>query len=112
MRILILEDEPIIAIDLEDIVTTSAQNVECCLASTAAAGLLCIGEGVDFAMIDINLAGDREGCWTVVAALRAKAVPFCFVTSSRRDIPQRFRNVPFVAKPFAPRDIARVVAAI
>lgn len=111
MKILILEDEPIIAIDLEDIVGSANDDAECVLASTVDAGLRCVEGGVDFALLDIAIGHDRNTSFSVAALLMARGIPFCFVSSGGRSVPTVFRTVPFVSKPFRPETITGLLPA-
>lgn len=108
MRILILEDEPLIAMDLEDIVT-AATPAECVWARNCADGFLWIGEGVDFALLDFDLGSSNS--LSVAIRLDECNIPFCFVSGSLSELPQRFQRVPRVSKPFIPSDIHRVLRA-
>lgn len=103
MRILILEDDPLISMDLEDIVTRS--GVECVLASTVDEALARIAEGVDFALLDFHLGRDDLNSLPVASYLQEQAVPFGFVSGSLREVPARFANVPRTSKPFRPSEI-------
>lgn len=108
MRVLILEDEPIIAIDLEDIVTDRI-GAECVTADNVEDGMRCIEAGIDFAILDINLGDAKETSLPVAARLLEKRIPFCFVSSSLERLPPELLRVPRVAKPFQPKEIARVL---
>ena len=109
MRILILEDEPMIAIDLEYIVHDASGEAECTLATTVQAGVLSVEDGVDFAILDIHIGYDGKTSYPVASMLQARGIPFCFVSSSDKAMPYRYGNVPFVAKPYQPQEIARVL---
>lgn len=109
MRILILEDEPIIALDLEDIVASST-HADCILASTIEEGLACIEEGVDFAMLDVKL-GEGQTSLPVAQRLSERHVPFCFISSSLKQLPASYMGVPCVEKPYRPSEIARILPA-
>jgi DNA-binding LytR/AlgR family response regulator len=105
MRVLILEDEPIIAIDLEDIVTSGSDDVECFLAASLDGARRHIESGVDFALLDINIGHDNNRSYGIAAELMERRTPFCFVSSMDRSVPTAFENVPFVSKPFRPAQI-------
>ncbi|MFD2237307.1 hypothetical protein [Aureimonas populi] len=109
MRILILEDEPLIAMDLEDIVTGA--GAECVVASTVRGGLARVAEGVDFAMLDYNLGCPQNNSLPVALDLMARGIPFCFVSGSLAELPARFDAVPRISKPFRPREIEAVLPA-
>ncbi|MEF2071468.1 response regulator [Consotaella aegiceratis] len=111
MRVLILEDEPILAMDLEDIVE-SRSGAECVVADSVEAGLMGIERGVDFAMLDIHLGGDGETSLPVAQELLRRRIPFCFISSRLDDLPSSFHRVPKVGKPFQARDIAGVLPAL
>ncbi|WP_182084867.1 response regulator [Aureimonas sp. ME7] len=106
MRILILEDEPLIAMDLEDIVT-DAVAADCVWAKDLRDGMRRVTEGIDFALLDFDLGGDNS--LPVASYLRAHDIPFCFVSSSLSKLPPQFHNVPSVSKPFRPADILRAI---
>ncbi len=110
MRILILEDEPIIAIDLEEIVL-SKLDAEVVVASTAEEGLRHLAQGIDFAMLDINLGSPRTTSLPVAKQLLKKRIPFCFISSSLETLPNNFGAVPRVSKPFRATEIAGVLPA-
>ncbi len=107
MRILIVEDEPLIAMDLEDILQ-EASEADCVWARDAAGGLMQIARGVDFALLDFDLGGHTS--LPVALRLQAQSIPFCFVSGSLSDVPASLRRVPSIAKPFRPADIRRLLA--
>lgn len=78
LRILVVEDEPMIVMLLEDMLG----DLDCVLVGPAyrtdAALNIVQSERLDAAILDVNLGGQ---CTTVVAeALQAKGVPFVFAT--------------------------------
>ncbi|WP_061932304.1 response regulator [Aureimonas sp. AU22] len=107
MRVLILEDEPLIAMDLEEIVSETLQ-ADCVWASSLKDGLKRIQEGVDFALLDFDLGADNS--IPIARRLEALNVPFCFVSGSLSQVPSHFNKVPKIAKPYRSADIARVLA--
>ncbi len=108
MRVLILEDEPLIAMDLEDIILETLQ-ADCVWASSLKEGLLRIQEGVDFALLDFELGA--ENSLPVARRLEAMKVPFCFVSGSLAQVPGRYSQVPKIAKPYKSADIVKALAA-
>lgn len=110
MRVLILEDEPLIAMDLEDIVENRC-HAQCLMASNVDAALRHIADGVDFAMLDIHLGEGGANSLRVASSLMARSIPFCFVSASLTTLPEMFAGVPRVAKPFRPQEIERVLPA-
>lgn len=111
MKILILEDEPIIAIDLADIIDSASDHRDCVVASTLEAGLRCVEGGVDFALLDIRIGHERGTSFPLAALLMSRRIPFCFVSSGDRDVPEAFETIPFVGKPFKPENITKMLPA-
>ncbi|MDY8109368.1 response regulator [Fulvimarina sp. 2208YS6-2-32] len=100
MRILILEDEPIIAIDLEDTVRDRC-DADVCLADSVAEAEAHLKRGAfDFALLDVRLKGRGETSLAIAQRLARDKVPFCFVSSAIDPLPPHFQNVPHVTKPF------------
>lgn len=79
LRALLVEDEPLVALMIEDMladlgidVTLSASTLADALAAAAAEAEF------DFALLDINLRGERS--FPAAEALRRRGKPFMFVT--------------------------------
>ncbi|SDO04741.1 Response regulator receiver domain-containing protein [Aureimonas jatrophae] len=109
MRVLIVEDEPLIAMDLEDIVSEST-DADCVWARTLNEGMSFSQADVDFALLDLDLYGTTS--LPVADRLADRRIPFCFVTGNRHGLPARFRNVRCVGKPFRRTDIAQVLSGL
>jgi DNA-binding response OmpR family regulator len=64
---------------------------------------------LDGALLDINL--DHRFCFPICAVLAERGIPFAFLTgySHLSLIPQPYRHVPLVAKPFDPEELKRVL---
>ena len=108
-RILIVEDEPWIAMNLEEMVAefvTATVVVKPSVAATKNA--LQEQEAVDFAFLDVEVTNGKT--FEVANMLERKSVPFVFVSGSPQDqLPSDLRPVPFVSKPFSPAQIERVL---
>ena len=98
MRILILEDEPCIAMDLEAIVEADGHELVGMFGSLAEAREH-LGDGFDFALLDIDVTDGKS--FEIAAALFERRIPFAFVSASRpSEVPAGFRNASFIRKPF------------
>jgi DNA-binding response OmpR family regulator len=96
VRILILEDDPFIALDLQMIVDGEGHATTVCASLADARRHL---DEVDFALLDVDVRDGKS--FGLGTALREHGVPFVFVTGSRRsDIPSDLCDAAFVAKPF------------
>jgi CheY-like chemotaxis protein len=98
MKVLVVEDEALVALDLADMIADLGHDVVGPFMSVEAALPLCRGDLVDFALVDFNLG--RGTSERVADALDGAGVPFAFLTGYRPDaLPQRFREVPILSKP-------------
>lgn len=103
-RILIVEDEPLVALELATILEDAGARV-IGPAATAGQALALIeapapDAAPDAALVDGNLQGETvDG---IAAALTARGVPFLFVSGyGRENLPEGFEAVSIVAKPFS-----------
>lgn len=98
-RILVIEDEPLVAMELA-LTLGEAGVVVLGPASTANDALAVIGsEPLDGALLDGNLQGKLVDA--VAEALSTRSVPFLFVSGYGRDhLPAAFASIPIISKPF------------
>jgi PAS domain S-box-containing protein len=110
-RILIVEDEPLIAMDIEDTLTAHGYCVVG-QASTLESGLNRVEQGgFDAALIDANL--DGAPVEQLAAALTAGGIPFAFVTGYARDtLPTAFAGIPVLKKPFYNEQLLDLVSSL
>jgi CheY-like chemotaxis protein len=108
MRILIVEDDALIAMDLEDIVQART-GAECLLAATVDQALAHVSQGVDFALLDVNLRPAGATSQPIAERLQAMGVRFAFVTANPDQIPANMRSVPHVQKPFHHSEIEKAL---
>ncbi len=108
-RILVVEDEFLIALDITGALEQSGLVVIGPLASVRDALLTIERESVDGALLDANLGGKSVG--QVADALSARGVPFAFVSGyGREQLPPQHKGAPLIAKPFTSEDLLAVVA--
>jgi CheY-like chemotaxis protein len=108
LRILLVEDEPIIAMTAEDMLETigctivaSAGTIDEALAATRRGGF-------DVAMLDINLNGVAS--LPVADALKRSGTPFLFTTGYGSDGCGPHTDVPLVTKPYRIADLEAALA--
>ena len=107
-RVLVVEDEALIAMEIESALLDAGFAVVGPAATLAAATALAAAEALWAAVLDVNLAG--EPVFPVADALARRRVPFAFVTGYGPEVlPARFRDRPLLRKPCSPRT---VVAAL
>ena len=108
-RVLVVEDEFLIALDIERILESAgAKNIV--VVNRVAEALAALGrQQFDVAVLDFKL--DHGDVLPAAEKLSASEVRFIFLTGAPAEVQQaqRMRNVPVVAKPF---DSATLLAAM
>lgn len=98
MRILILEDDPIIALDLQMLVEHCGHEVVVVCETIAAMRAQLVDEP-DFAFLDVDLPDGKS--YEIASRLDERRIPFCFVSGSRRsEMPEHLRHARFISKPY------------
>lgn len=106
--ILVVEDEPLIAMMLEDFLDSLGHKVHRTCESVSDAIEAVDAGGFDIAILDVNLKG--ENVWPVASKLRERNVPFVLATGGHVDPPPpEFLTVPVLEKPYT---VERVTPAI
>lgn len=107
-RILVVEDEYFIASDLKRALQREGAVVVGPVGDLAKGLALAAGEGIDAAILDVNLAGAPS--LAIADALAARAVPFMFLTGyDKWALPDAYQAVPRVGKPFSIRAVLACV---
>jgi len=110
MRILILEDDPAIAFDLQAILEAEGHEVVESVSSLTEA-YRHLDDGFDCALLDIDVIGGKS--FGVAEALMQRRIPFVFVSASApSDLPQPLRQAAFVAKPYEEKTVVESVEHI
>lgn len=107
---MIVEDEPLIAIDLESAVRDQHGIVIANLNTLAEAQRCADVEALDGAILDLKL---KEGmAFAVAEALIRRTIPLV-IHSGQSDItmPRAWPTVPFIGKPALPEQVVAVLAA-
>jgi DNA-binding NtrC family response regulator len=110
-RVLVVEDETLVAMLLEDmirdlggVIVGSASRVGRALDAVSAHA----GE-IDLAVLDVNLCG--EEVFPVASALSERAVPFAFSTGyGNSGLPAAWRAYPTLQKPFTHEQVRVVLS--
>ncbi|HZL39526.1 MAG TPA: response regulator [Pseudolabrys sp.] len=104
-RFLVLDDEFLIALDIQQILEAAgAKTVICAGNAEDAMAAIRNGPRFDLAVLDVVLSGVTRTSVTVAAALIAQNTPFVFLTGMRgEDVHTReFPKAPVVDKPYQP----------
>ena len=111
-RILLVEDEPLIAMMLEDYLDVLGKEVAGTADSVADALAQIEASAPEAAILDLNLR-DGEKSTPIAEALAARDIPFVFATGSGDDgVDPRFRDRPRLSKPFTMDEVEKVFAAL
>ena len=108
-RILVVEDEFLIALDIAGVLEQAGLAVVGPAGSVGDALRALEREVVHGALLDAHLAGEPVG--RVADELKARNIPFAFVSGyGREQLPEAHRTAPLVKKPFTGRDLLAAVA--
>ncbi len=106
--ILIVEDEPLIAMMLEDFLESLGHSISATCDSLDAAMAEADKGGFDLAILDVNLKGDRV--WPVADRLRELGVRLIIATGGHVDAPpEDYAAAPQLSKPYALDAVPRVI---
>jgi CheY-like chemotaxis protein len=109
-RILVVEDEFLIALDIAGALEQNGLVVVGPYAAMGEALQALERQPLDGALLDANLGGQPVG--QIADALLARKVPFAFVTGYGRErLPPQHRAAPLVRKPFTDKDLLAVVGS-
>lgn len=98
-RVLIVEDDVMIRMLIEDMLTDLGFAVAAQAAKVRDALTAVKTAEIDVAILDVNLNGETTG--PVAEALAAQGTPFVFATGyGEHGLPEQFRDRPILKKPF------------
>ncbi len=107
-RILIVEDETMIAMMIEDFLTDLGWDVVGMVGTPDRAMATARESDFDAALLDVNLNG--QDTFGVADVLSERQIPFVFATGYGHDgVADRFRDVPTLTKPFHRDDLDRAL---
>jgi CheY-like chemotaxis protein len=110
-RILVVEDEPIVAIALQDILADFGCHVVGPAFRLASALELAASEAIDAAILDVNM-GDGFS-FGVAELLRARAIPFVFATGyGRAGLDPGFDDAAVLQKPYREFELEAALRAL
>ena len=110
VRVLLVEDETLVAMLLEDMISDLGGTVvgSASRVSRALEMVQDPGCGIDLAVLDVNLGG--EEVFPVASALAERSVPFAFSTGyGNAGLPDAWRSRPTLQKPFTQEQVTTVL---
>lgn len=102
-RCLVLDDEFLIALDIQQILEgAGVAHVECVANAAEAIKMLGVARKFDFAVLDVKLNGPEGYSLGIAAALKSQDTPFVFLTGMRADDvhAEKFPEAPVIQKPY------------
>ena len=110
-RVLIVEDEGLLALHLEDLLTALGHEVVGQAMRIDMALKLAREIEIDFAVLDINVAGTKS--FPVADILRHRGIPFAFATGyGAEGLMDGYRDFPALRKPYTQEDLERTIAQV
>lgn len=111
-RVLVIEDEPLISLDLEGIVTEIGHEVVGTAATKDEAVELARATKPELVLADVQLADGSSGIEAVNDILRATSIPVIFITAYPERLLTGERAEPtfLISKPFRPEMVKAVVS--
>ena len=111
LRILVVEDEMLVAMSIEDMLLDLGHEVAGLASRLGPALALARESRFDAAMLDVNLAG--EPSFPVADLLIGRGIPFLFATGyGRSGIEERYRDFPLLQKPFRAAELGAALAGL
>jgi light-regulated signal transduction histidine kinase (bacteriophytochrome)/CheY-like chemotaxis protein len=112
MRVLVAEDEGLIALDLVEMLKKQGSAAVGPFASVRSALCAAMEGNFDVALLDIDLHG--EPVWPIADILIDAGIPFVFTTAyeSRIVVPPRFRNQLLISKPYQIEDVIGALSKV
>ena len=108
--VLIAEDEPMVAILLEDLLSDAGYRV--LVGDTLdKASALAADNAIDVAILDARLG--REDSFPLADALREQGLPWLFASGHGREgLPERFADIPVLQKPYNMKELQEILAGL
>ena len=109
-RVMIVEDEALIAMTVAQYVTSYGYEVVGPFGKVSQALSSLQEQPVDAAVLDVQL--DREIVFPVAMELTARRIPFAFLTAQPQAFPEQFKRTDRVSKPFRQAELKRALSKL
>ena len=107
LKVLVVEDEPLIAMGLKDLLTDSGCTVAGPASSVEQGMRLIEQEAVDGAILDVNLRG--EMVFPLADALAEQSIPFAYVTGYGKSLRVCNHGRPVLQKPYNKQQLLKIL---
>ena len=109
-RIFLVEDEVIIAMTAEDMLSALGATVVGPAYNVADGISLAQSEQIDAAVLDLNMNGESSA--PIAEALQARGIPFIFATAYSDNPPGKVVDAPVVGKPYTEEKLGDALASL
>jgi DNA-binding response OmpR family regulator len=110
--ILVVEDEPLIAMMIEDFLDVLGKSLAGSADTVESALALVDAGGIDAAILDVNLRGGEKS-FPIAEALAAREIPFVFATGGSHDsVGDAWVGRPTLPKPFTMDGVSKALDAL
>ncbi len=107
-QVLVVEDEGMVAMLLEDMLSDLGHQVVATVGSIERATELVANTSFDLAILDVNLNGHHT--YPLAETLQQRGIPFVFATGyGRSGLETKWKDTPVLQKPFTEQDLQRVI---
>jgi DNA-binding response OmpR family regulator len=109
-RVLLVEDDPLVAMLSEEMLTDAGYQVADQAADVETASEMARSGNYDAVMLDLNLHG--ASARPVAEILDARSVPFVFATGYGESGWDGYEHVPVLSKPFSAQEVRTVLGQL
>lgn len=112
---LVLEDEFLIALDLQQLLeSAAAASIACFTDADETLQALRDGSRFDLGVLDINLGGATRTSLSVADALTVQKTPFVFLTGMQAEpmMTSRYPRVPILEKPYQHGEVLEAIRRV
>ena len=111
IRVLLVEDQMIVAMQIEDMLHAAGCEVVGPVGTLQAAIALAHEEALDLAVLDVNLDGEKV--YLAAEELQARGIPFILATGyGESTLPEKWRNQPRLNKPFRREQLEQFLSSV
>jgi len=111
LRVLLVEDENLVALLLEDMLAELGHTVVGPVGRLDKALEMAQREAFDVAILDVNINGGEV--YPIAEALSARGIPFVFSTGyGKKSLPAPYSDRPALQKPFQRHDLQKLFAEL
>lgn len=111
VRVLLVEDQMIVAMQIEDMLHAAGCEVVGPVGTLQAAITLAHAEALDAAVLDIDLDGEKV--YPAAEELQARGIPFILATGyGESTLPEKWRNRPRLSKPYRREQLEQLLRIV